>query len=468
MVVTTSAQRQGAWSAALKRHYGLRLSRGEVVVADSTLHAVVGFDGQLDAYQCWIRQTPCTFDTTVLVPLSRKKAHYALRDVGAKDQLPPLPLIDDNGLVVSTLPIEDTAKMQEKQHSHPSEEDETSPLQQKRVPINHIISTPPGAVSMLGSDDDLIPNANLFRPEPPPKVCFLCAALHSLVIRVSSNFAHLSNLLRATRSIDGHSSPPASRSKSKNVANMEEPRPLEFPLLPGRQSPPRLPLVHITVPILRPMTWQDVEPFLKNRALTFDERGIKETMTVEADRWSMFVERQRKRLRQELVSARRHRHRDALLARGNVMEDDLVELEMLLERMEDWKDLRRYAGKSIGMAAARCGAEMHLLVLAFEQRADCAGIDFVRLAYRKSVEVRNQQPLLAGRPSSAAWALINAMIPCLMAPASITEKQLEQWVELLQRPDVAKFVIALFFRSALASDGVHFEFCDPTPTATKV
>jgi len=59
---------------------------------------------------------------------------------------------------------------------------------------------------------------------------------------------------------------------------------------------------------------------------------------------------------------------------------------------------------------------------------------------------------------------LRTIMPCLSTPSGIaddvSESLKEQWVELLQRPDVAKFTIALAFRNALQTDGIHFQFCE--------
>merc|ERR1712183_590843 len=113
--------------------------------------------------------------------------------------------------------------------------------------------------------------------------------------------------------------------------------------------------------------------------------------------WSSFVERQKAKLEKEIRQAR-----EALQAINAVgtdlgadagagaprpqSEEDVAELERTVERMDDWKDLTRYSGKSVSMATARRGNEMKIHVMAFAEREDGAGVDFMRLSYRKSVE----------------------------------------------------------------------------------
>mmetsp|Transcript_73172 Transcript_73172/g.193045 ORF Transcript_73172/g.193045 Transcript_73172/m.193045 type:complete len:258 (+) Transcript_73172:3-776(+) len=134
----------------------------------------------------------------------------------------------------------------------------------------------------------------------------------------------------------------------------------------------------------------------------------------------------------------------------SVTEEDIEELQQIVESMEDWKDLKRYSGKSISMASTQRGNEMKIHVLAFAERDDGGGVDFVRLAYRKSVEVRPGELDVRDR--------LLQLMPFGKSQTS-TQSQ-ERWQQLLQQPDVAKFTIALVFRNALASDGVHLKFCD--------
>jgi len=138
----------------------------------------------------------------------------------------------------------------------------------------------------------------------------------------------------------------------------------------------------------------------------------------------------------------------------------------MVERMEDWKDLARYSGESISMASTQCGNEMKIHVLAFAEREDGAGVDFMRLSYNKSVEVRDQCPFITrGHPVSIALGyVLRTLSPSLRAPSpGVPETTREQWIQLLQRPDVAKFTIALAFRRALENDGIRLQFCEARP-----
>jgi len=233
--------------------------------------------------------------------------------------------------------------------------------------------------------------------------------------------------------------------------------------------------LQITIPIVRPPGWHEVQPLFDGKAVTFDERGLKETMTVKASRWSSFVDRQRNKLEREVHEARGTLREQAKARSPEVcpddhhLEDDITELEQLIERMDDWKDLSRYSGKSISMASTRRGNEMKIHVVAFAEREDGIGVDFMRLCYRKSVEVRSRPgqaraaapavPSALGGSISAFGGSLRSLLPFLPWPQDEDARQ-EQFIQLLQRPDVAKFTIALAFRNALENDGVHFQFCD--------
>jgi hypothetical protein len=235
----------------------------------------------------------------------------------------------------------------------------------------------------------------------------------------------------------------------------------------------------ITVPVVVPAGWQELQPILDGKAVAFDERGVKETMLVKSSRWGNFVDRQKARLEKEIQAARLARQR--CLARqgsqnldsedgsrtfalaeveehnelSDVYGEDIGELEQMVDRMEDWKDLSRYAGKSIGMASTRRGNEMQIHVMAFAEREDSTGVDFMRLSYKKSVEVCANETPPIGTPIGNK--VRHAILPWI---AHVAEDQDEQWVRLLQRPDMAKFTIALAFRKALESDGIHLKFCE--------
>merc|ERR1719221_2299999 len=62
--------------------------------------------------------------------------------------------------------------------------------------------------------------------------------------------------------------------------------------------------LQITVPIVRPPGWRDVQKLLDAKAVTFAESGDKEMMTVKCHRWGAFVDRQKERLEQEIKATR--------------------------------------------------------------------------------------------------------------------------------------------------------------------
>merc|ERR1712178_354253 len=198
-----------------------------------------------------------------------------------------------------------------------------------------------------------------------------------------------------------------------------------------------------------------------------------ETMTVKASRWDAFVDRQKEKLInevQEMQAARArdlHRLEDAdgdseePESEQAPLEDDVAELQSLVDRMDDWKDLSRYSGKSISMASTWRGNEMRTHVLAFAEKAGGYDVDFMRLSYKKSIEVRAD-----GAAEGPAVTLASVLPRCSDerlshgSGANALDTSEAQWIELLKQPDIAKFAIALAFRDSLERDGVHLEFCD--------
>merc|ERR1719273_2637571 len=102
------------------------------------------------------------------------------------------------------------------------------------------------------------------------------------------------------------------------------------------------------------------------------------------------------------------------------------------------------------MASTRRGNEMQIHVLAFAEREDNTGVDFMRLSYKKSVEVCAPETPPIGTPTLGN-SMRHAILPWIRHVAEECE---DQWIRLLQRPDMAKFTIALAFQKALESDGV--------------
>jgi len=139
----------------------------------------------------------------------------------------------------------------------------------------------------------------------------------------------------------------------------------------------------VSIPIVKPSGWEQFRRIVNQIPVSFDERGTKESMTVKADKWIGFVDRQKANLENELH----------LLEQASVGltpscdDDDVKELRWMLQRMDDWKDLSHYCGKNISMASTKRGNEMKIHVMAFSECKDGLSVDFVRLSYRKSVEV---------------------------------------------------------------------------------
>lgn len=232
--------------------------------------------------------------------------------------------------------------------------------------------------------------------------------------------------------------------------------------------------VQITIPIVKPPCWREVQPLVRRIPVTFDERGVKETMTVKPGRWSAFVDRQRGKLEKEVQEAKVRAANlsaeaaqahgagggDAGAGAGIPDVEDVAELQQMIDSMDDWKDLARYSGKSISMASTRRGNEMKIHIVTFAERDDGQGVDFMRLSYRKSVEIR---PGAASRAKQAhalsLGQVARSVLPFVPPPEGLPEAE-ERCVQLLQRPDVAKFTIALAFREALEDDGIHLHFSE--------
>jgi len=222
--------------------------------------------------------------------------------------------------------------------------------------------------------------------------------------------------------------------------------------------------LQITIPVVKPPGWQEVQPVVHQMPVTFDERGVKEAMTVKQQHWPSFVERQRAKLQKEVAKAK-FQTVDDDYDDYEIDEDQVQELEQMISSMEDWKDLTHYCGKSVGMASTRRGNVMKLHVVAFAQRDDGLGIDFMRVCYKKSVEVQDR-PADESYPLLGVHRAIRCILPMVIGPEEAHRKVEEKWLSLLQRPDVAKYAIALAFAGALQLDGVNIQFCDGGLTDT--
>lgn len=299
--------------------------------------------------------------------------------------------------------------------------------------------------------------------QEPKKLCVLCAIFHVIRDRFAEGFVRFVYWIDASQP---HRAPfqqftaePKRRDcdhdgKTDDQCLGLEQGPMSRQITPSStwDGPEN---IQIKVPIVKPPGWNDLAPFVHHLPVTFDERGLKEVMTVRADQWPRFVDRQRAKLEQEIRDAR------AMLYSGfeDIREEDISELDQLVSRMEDWKDLSRYVGKSISMGSTQRGNEMKLHIMAFTVRDDGTGVDFLRISYKKSIEVReNAHPIITG---PGPWAqLLASILPQVEASEEQQQSHEDRWIQLLQRPDVAKFAIALAFRGALESDGVYLQICD--------
>eukprot|EP00929_Paragymnodinium_shiwhaense_P032070 TRINITY_DN17850_c0_g2_i2.p1 TRINITY_DN17850_c0_g2~~TRINITY_DN17850_c0_g2_i2.p1 ORF type:complete len:611 (-),score=121.95 TRINITY_DN17850_c0_g2_i2:172-1950(-) len=270
------------------------------------------------------------------------------------------------------------------------------------------------------------------------------------------------------------------------------PRRMDVPSAPHalmdaeRQKNDALADMNVTIPILKPPGWQEVQALAHRMPVTFDERGTKEMMTVKPRRWDDFVDKQKAKLLKEIdellaeraeLAGQDQQMSESSKERAECAEDsdddcsdssgaeddpletdelrtldeDIAELQRIADSMDDWKDLAKYSGRTISMASTQRGNEMKIHVMAFAEREDGRGVDFVRLSYKKSVSVRRDLSL-PGVPVA-----LRSLLPACIPGSSAKE---ERWIQLLQQPDIAKFTIALVFRSALANEGIHLQFCD--------
>merc|ERR1712217_570952 len=128
-------------------------------------------------------------------------------------------------------------------------------------------------------------------------------------------------------------------------------------------------------------------------------------------------------------------------------EDDITELEQMVARMDDWKDLSAYSGKSISMASTRRGNEMKIHVKAFAERED-GSVDFMRLSYRKSVEVRGGISWTGSNVSRKSHLLGDTLRTILPFGRENNGEQPseEKYIQLLRHPDLAKYTIAFAYR----------------------
>merc|ERR1712150_23349 len=133
---------------------------------------------------------------------------------------------------------------------------------------------------------------------------------------------------------------------------------------------------------------------MESKAVTFDDKGWREALTVRSCAWDSFVDRQRAKLRKEISTSKASgapRSRpggsesscslssDNIEGAANVLvPSEVSELESLVDSMQDWKDLTRYSGKSVSMASTVQRNEMKIHVVAFVVREDGRAVDFMR------------------------------------------------------------------------------------------
>merc|ERR1740138_634470 len=105
---------------------------------------------------------------------------------------------------------------------------------------------------------------------------------------------------------------------------------------------------------MKPPSWQEVQDLARRMPVTFDERGVKEVMTVKMNRWQSFVDSQREKLEKEIrvmqdaKEAERSQQDDKNTASAQKphtslvqepeqeqepLDDDIAELQRMVDRM---------------------------------------------------------------------------------------------------------------------------------------
>lgn len=600
------------WPYSIDQKQNLALARGDVFLIKSVRYAVVGYNGRELAYICWRADPGHRFDIARYELVERNKAHSCPCDPAARMLVPPLPPLDCRGR-----PAGDTTvgSPQSSQRCSRTTSPATSPkvmssppdarcasLHRSRPPLPSA-ETPP----QLRSQDARWSGTLLTSPRQPElgpltaaevvkdlkfehgpescrtvgpsstslqrdvavadeQLCVLSSVCRSLFASVGRRLQLVSTRLLSaaqqpqcscpqlacTRVFGAPSEQGGGASSGSTAARVSAEEAVANPVGAAAQG------LHITIPIVRPACWREVQHLLEGQCATFDERGWKETMAVRPERWCLFVDRQRARLQRELDAIRAaegtsaapvppcpalpepvaaklrpslgragdeeaalprslprtpsrppltspaapggsaagrragpprpwppqpdleqldftstpHRwppestitpprlrggaqefeNAASMALRGSFShEDEFVDIEHMVSRMEDWKDLRRYAGRAISMVPTQRAHEMRIHVTAFAQQADGGDIDFVQVSYRKAVVLRAGAP----RPRFG----LAELVPFLDSQV-VADTPEELWEHLAKQPDVAKFAIALVFRKALACDGIHLIFCD--------
>lgn len=469
----SSSPASGEWPSRLQKKHGLQLDRAQGFILDRTVYAVVGFDGREDGYICWAAQSG-TFNTATATVIPRWRAHNAERiKKGEMPRLPPLPELSHTGR------LEDESASQKR--PPPSSPPPQAAQQLPTSPRKPQQTDKQSRVSSRGSIRETSDQLVLYNPS---KKCVLCSLLRVLI----SPFVALCQKLgvqeaaAATPAVAVPESTPLNEDSGgmPRQTTLDSARKGQELVVYSKPPPPvsdrrtdAFEDMRITIPIVKPPSWQEVEPVAHRIPMVFDERGVKETMTVKMSRWENFVDRQKEKLGKEVENMRQQFQQDQESEQANgeshepereppaPLEDDISELERMVERMDDWKDLSRYSGKSINMASTRRGNEMKIHIMAFAEKEDGSGVDFMRLSYKKSVEIREgaakQHVRSALGPVSQT---LRFLLPFAHDDHRAAREVEDRWVRLLQQPDIAKFTIALAFRSALAQDGVHLNFCE--------
>jgi len=483
------------WPHRLREKQGLECDRGDVLVINKVQHAVVGFDGRNEAYICWKADAMGAFDTTPkLIP--RNKAHRAPQNPHVRDRVPRLPDLDHMGRIAED---KDTSKDSNKEgqegsnaHSRKATAPPGSATAAFRRGMRHNASPADVAPSELTAEVVAMASAQersgVLEDLPSTQ------EVASSFARDHASFAPLQEGMRAEASQEV-----LTDSASKEVIDVTgrfdgdcdaEAHP--WCSLWGLSQSLALPLAHVVaraastllpragsraalldadsqdraaasplpaglgvrIPIVRPACWKELQPIMAGQSIVFDERGWKEAMTVRGSAWASFVDRQCAKLQREIQDIK------VAAGAGGTTEavEELAELEGLLESMADWKELSRFSGKSVTMTSTSRGSEMKIHVLAFTEREDGGGVDFMRLCYRKSSEVCQDVLLEECRRNPDLEKVLRGIMPT-STPQDVAEV-VGHTSKLLERPDIAKYVIAVAFQAALASEGVQLHFCE--------
>lgn len=465
------------WPHNLRLKQGLECDRGDVLVLSKVMHAVVGFDGRNEAYICWRADAAGAFDTSRQRLIARSRAHKAPQNPHARDRVPELPALDHTGRIAK-----EGAKTPQRKGATPLCSPRTTPLCSPRAAAlakeeaaeltfgipDELPSLPRqqrdmsdrelGTIVSVGDADEesqRFSAAHSAHIAEPHRRCSLWQIFPSLASQFTQAFVNFV-ITFLPASLGRLAIPGAAR------------RPSEAPpALCDSSSGPLELLARIA--IVKPACWNDVQAIIASKAVTFDERGWKEAMTVRSSAWSSFVDRQRVKLQREIQEIKQRASSPSIQTTSSASpalssvsaggSAEVSELEGLVESMEDWKEMTRYSGKSISMASTIQGSDMHIHVLAFGLREDGASIDFVRLSCTKSVEVCQTSLLEEASQNTELEQALRNLLPSSSGGKDVLKEAAMACMRLLQRPDVAKYAISSAFCESLENDGVHLHFC---------